>query len=308
MGTPQFAVPTLEALIASGHGVALAVTQPDRPRDRRRLLASPPVKDAALLHGIAVAQPPNLRDPAFLALLRSLAPEAIVVAAYGRILPGDILSLPKYGCINLHASLLPKFRGAAPIQRALMDGEEETGVTTILMDKGMDTGDILLQKRTSVGAEENFGSLYARLALLGAELIVETLLFLSKGTLGRQPQDHAQATLAPQLTAEDETIDWQRTAAAIRNQVRALDPWPGARTSAQGKLLKIWRASVKPGDVPGVPGEVLTCGAEGVDVRTGGGILRIEELQIAGGVRLPAREYLRGHRLPEGTVLGAHEI
>ncbi len=304
MGTPQFAVPTLEALVASGHRVALAVTQPEKPKGRGRILTSPPVKDAALVRGIATAQPRNLREPEFLALLHSLAPEVIVVAAYGKILPGDILGLPKYGCVNLHASLLPKFRGAAPIQRALMEGVEETGVTTMLMDEGMDTGDILLQKKTLIGAEENFGSLYARLAVMGAELIVETLRLLAEGSLERRPQDHTQATYAPQLTAECERIDWQRPAAAIRNQVRALDPWPGARTAVQGKLLKIWRASAQPGDYPGQPGTVMTCGTEGIDVSTGEGVLRIEELQIEGGIRLPVREYLRGHRFPEGIILG----
>jgi len=304
MGTPHFAVPTLEALVESGHHLALTVTQPDKPKGRGRLLASPPVKEAALTRGIAIAQPLKLREPEFLASLRRLAPEAIIVAAYGRILPGDILSLPKYGCINLHASLLPKFRGAAPIQRALMDGEEETGVTTMLMDEGMDTGDILLQKRITIGTEENFGSLYARLSVLGAELIVETLTLLDKGALTRHPQDHDQATLAPQLTADDERIDWHRTAVTIRNQVRALDPWPGARTSVQGKLLKIWRAKAKPGDFPGLPGMVLASGSEGIDVKTGGGVLQIEELQIAGGLRLQVGEYLRGHRVPEGTILG----
>lgn len=304
MGTPEFAVPSLEALLDSGHQVDLVVTQADKPKGRGKRLVAPPVKEVALAQGIPVLQPARLKDPDFLSRLQAAAPEAIVVVAYGKILPAAVLSLPPYGCINVHASLLPRYRGAAPIQRAIMNGERETGITTMLMDEGMDTGDILLQRRVAIGEEENFGSLCQRLARLGAQVLRETLEALQAGTLRRQPQDHAQATYAPPLTSEDELIVWDRPGAVIKNQVRALDPKPGAKTYFGGEVLKIWRVKAVTGDFPGVPGEIIAVGPEGIKVQVADGAVVILELQAAGGRRLPVDAFLRGHSIPEGYVLG----
>lgn len=304
MGTPEFAVPSLEALLSSGYQVDLVVTQADKPKGRGKRLVAPPVKEVALAQGIPVLQPARLKDPDFLRRLQAAAPEAIVVVAYGKILPAVVLSLPPYGCINVHASLLPRYRGAAPIQRAIMNGERETGVTTMLMDEGMDTGDILLQRRVTIGEEENFGSLYQRLAHLGAQVLRETLEALQAGTLRRQPQDHARATYAPPLTSEDELIVWDRPGAVIKNQVRALDPRPGAKTYLEGQLLKIWRVRAVTGNFPGVPGEVIATSPGGIMVRVADGAVVILELQAAGGRRLPVDAFLRGHSIPEGYVLG----
>lgn len=304
MGTPEFAVPSLEALLGSGHQVDLVVTQADKPKGRGKRLAAPPVKEVALAQGILVLQPARLKDPDFLRRLQAAAPEVIVVVAYGKILPAAVLSLPPYGCINVHASLLPRYRGAAPIQRAIMNGERETGITTMLMDEGMDTGDILLQRRVAIGEEENFGSLCQRLARLGAQVLRETLEALQAGTIRRQPQDHAQATYAPPLTPEDELIVWDRPGAVIKNQVRALDPRPGAKTYLEGQLLKIWRVKAVTGDFPGVPGEIIATSPGGITVRVADGAVVILELQAAGGRRLPVDAFLRGHSIPEGYVLG----
>ncbi len=304
MGTPEFAVPSLEALLDSGHQVNLVVTQADKPKGRGKRPAAPPVKEVALAQGIPVLQPARLKDPDFLRRLQAAAPEAIVVVAYGKILPAAVLSLPPYGCINVHASLLPRYRGAAPIQRAIMNGERETGITTMLMDEGMDTGDILLQRRVAIGEEENFGSLCQRLARLGAQVLRETLEALQAGTLRRQPQDHAQATYAPPLTPEDELIVWDRPGEVIKNQVRALDPKPGAKTYFGGEVLKIWRVKAVTGDFPGVPGEIIAVGPEGIKVQVADGAVVILELQAAGGRRLPVDAFLRGHSIPEGYVLG----
>lgn len=304
MGTPEFAVPALEALIQNGYPVVLVVTQPDRPKGRRGRVTPPPVKEVAVAHGIPVLQPVRLKDPVFLEELRRKDPEVIVVVAYGKILPLEVLALPKYGCINVHASLLPKYRGAAPVQRALMNGERETGITTILMDEGMDTGDILLQRPLVVGEDESFGSLYGRLAHLGAEVLLETLKLLEAGNLPRRPQEHGRANFAPPLAPGDEIISWDRPAQVISNQVRALDPFPGARTLWQGRILKVWRAKPVRGSFAAVPGEVLETGPEGILVRAGEGAVLIQELQLAGGRRLPAAAFLRGHQLPKGTRLG----
>ncbi|MDI6631357.1 MAG: methionyl-tRNA formyltransferase [Bacillota bacterium] len=304
MGTPEFAVPALEALVHNGYPVALVVTQPDRPKGRRGQLTPPPVKEVAVAHGIPVLQPVRLKAPGFLEELRRKDPEVIVVVAYGKILPLDVLALPKYGCINVHASLLPKYRGAAPVQRALMNGERETGITTILMDEGLDTGDILLQRPIAVGEDESFGSLYGRLAHLGAEVLLETLKLLEAGNLPRRPQEHGLASFAPPLTPRDEIICWNRPAQAISNQVRALDPFPGARTFWEGRILKVWRAKPVRGSFAAVPGEVLETGPEGILVRAGEGAVLIQELQLAGGRRLPAAAFLSGRRLSKGARLG----
>ena len=304
MGTPAFAVPSIQALLANGFHIVLVITQPDRPKGRGGRTALPPVKEFAASHGIPVLQPERLKKQTFLDRLRTAAPDAIIVAAYGKILPLEILTLPRLGCINVHASLLPKYRGAAPIQRALMNGERETGVTIMLMDEGMDAGDILLQRPVPILNDDNFGSLSERLSRLGAELLIETLRRLEGNRLKPLPQDHSQASYAPPLTPSDEIISWHLPAGAIRNKVRALDPLPGARTLLSGKILKIWRVSVRTGDFPGEPGEILEISDEGIIVRAGEGAVAVHELQLAGGRRLQAAAFLRGHPLRGGNVLG----
>ncbi|WP_027356485.1 methionyl-tRNA formyltransferase [Desulfofundulus thermocisternus] len=306
MGTPDFAVPALHALVNAGYPVVGVVTQPDRPRGRGGRIQPPPVKQAALRMGLPVLQPVRVRDDYFIEQLRELKPDIIVVAAYGQILPPSILYLPPRGCVNIHASLLPRYRGAAPIHRAIMNGERETGVTIMLMDEGLDTGDILLQQAVSIEETDNAGVLHDRLALLGAELLLKALQLLKQGNLRRRPQEDSLATYAPPLTREDEIINWERAARDLYNQIRGLDPWPGARTWWEGKVLKVWRVSIKGegNPVKGViPGQVVTAGEE-VLVATGKGYLSLQEVQLQGGRRLPIADFLRGHNLVPGTVLG----
>lgn len=307
MGTPAFAVPSLEALLDAGHEIAAVITQPDRPRGRGMRLAPPPVKEKALRYGLPVWQPQRVREAAFIAALARLQPESIVVVAFGQILPRDILVLPPAGCINLHASLLPRYRGAAPIHWAIINGEQETGVTTMFMDEGMDTGDIILQAVLPIGPDDNVGLVHDRLAHLGSELLVRTVELVAAGKAPRTPQNHALATYAPLLRPEDEIIDWTRPAGAIKNLVRGMDPWPGARTTLDGKVLKIWRVSLcGDGSSRGVPGEILAADeVSGILVRAGDGVVAIEELQVAGGKRLDSRAFLRGHRLPVGAIVGS---
>lgn len=306
MGTPEFAVPPLEALVESGHQVLRVVTQPDRPRGRKRRVTPGPVKQYALSRGLGVWQPTKIRDATFVDRLRALAPDVIVVVAYGRILPPEILGIPRLGCVNLHASLLPRYRGAAPIHRAVMRGETQTGITTMLMDEGLDTGDILLQRIVPIGPDDNTGLVHDRLSRLGAQLLVETLDRLAAGKLIPQPQEESRATYAPPLRREDERIIWSRPATQIKNQVRGLDPWPGAFTILEDREVKIWRVDVAETDEGGgVPGELLRADPEnGLVVQTGAGALRIRELQPAGRKRLRAEDFLRGHRLTVGTKLG----
>lgn len=305
MGTPEFALPSLERLVSSPHRVVGVVTQPDRPRGRGKRVQPPPVKVRALSLGLPVLQPQHVREEGFMELVRGLAPDVVVVVAYGRILPPSFLRLPSHGCVNLHASLLPRYRGAAPIQRAIMNGEKETGVTTMLMDEGLDTGDILLQRRVPIHEADTAGSLHDRLAREGAELLLETLELLARGCLAPRPQDHRLATYASPLKPEDELIDWQRPARDLYNQVRALNPWPVARTWLEGRVFKVWRAAVSafPPPPEAQPGEVLASRQELV-VATGAGCLALQEVQLEGGKRLPAEDFLRGRPVPVGTVLG----
>ncbi|MBE0599422.1 MAG: methionyl-tRNA formyltransferase [Desulfuromonadales bacterium] len=301
MGTPEFAIPTLQGLIDAGVNLAAVFTQPDRPKGRGNILTPPPVKILATSLGCPVHQPPKLRDPAAVEELRRLAPELIVVVAYGQILPKSVLEIPRYGCINVHASLLPRYRGAAPINKAIMEGETVTGITTMLMDVGLDTGPMLVKKSVPIGQRETAGELHDRLALLGREAMEETLSRLCAGTLKPEPQDDAKSTYAPMLQKEDGRLDWQRPAAALHNQVRGLDPWPGAYTFFAGEMLKIARTTVE--YHCGEPGTVLRSGPEGVLVACGDGALNIGELQLPGKRRLAAAEFLRGHPLPPGSRL-----
>ncbi len=305
MGTPDFAVPALEALVSAGYQVVGVVTQPDRPKGRGNKIQPSPVKKAALHLGLPVYQPVRVREATFIERLQQLKPEIIVVAAFGQILPPSILYLPPRGCINIHASLLPRYRGAAPIHRAIMNGERETGVTIMFMDEGLDTGDILLQQAISIDEEDNAGTVHDRLARLGADLLLKTLHLLKEGRVQGRPQQDSLATYAPPLTREDEIIDWERPARDLYNQVRGLDPWPGARTWWGEQVLKIWRAGLKEEAISkgAKAGQVISAGEE-VVVATGRGCLSLREVQLQGGRRLPVAEFLRGHPLVPGTVLG----
>lgn len=298
MGTPGFAVPSLEALVRAEHQVVGVFSQPDRPVGRHQnKLQLTPVKVCAQSHGIPVYQPEKLRDGSALALLRELDPELIVVAAYGRFLPDDILSLPPRGCINVHSSLLPKYRGSAPINWAILNGETETGVTIQQMAHDMDAGDILAQEKTAIGQKETAEELYDRLSVMGGELLTETVAKIQAGTANRIPQDHTEATLAPMLSKDMSPVDWTKSARAVFNQIRGLYPWPGASTTAlTGEPIKLWGAQVVEKHTDALPGTVIAAGKEGIDVACGDGLaLRILELQAPGKKRMAAVDYLRGH-------------
>jgi methionyl-tRNA formyltransferase len=302
MGTPEFALPSLAGLLESGVPLQGVYTQPDRPSGRGQKLTAPPVKELALQHGLAVFQPLKLREPAVVAQLRELAPELIVVVAFGQILPQSVLDIPRYGCINVHASLLPRYRGAAPINKAIIDGEMVTGVTTMLMEAGLDTGPMLVKHSTAIGPEETAGELHERLALLGRQALQETLARLCAGTLVAEPQDDAQSTYAPMLKKEDGRIDWNRSAKDIHNLVRGLDPWPGAYTGLHGEVLRI--AATCPLDQSAErAGTVMAADAQGVRISCGQGSLLVRQLQLPGKRRLAAAEFLRGRPLPPGTLL-----
>ncbi len=303
MGTPEFALATLQGLIDSGVQLVGVYTQPDRPKGRGKQMAAPPVKQLALQYAIPVYQPVKLRAPEAVAELEALAPDLIVVVAYGQILPQSVLDIPRYGCINVHASLLPKYRGAAPINKAIMDGETETGITTMHMDAGLDTGDMLVKRRLTIGENETAGELHDRLALLGRETMAETLRQLCVGTLTPEKQDDALTCYAPMLKKEDGRIDWTRPAAELHNQVRGLDPWPGAYTTLHGAPLKL--AATRPASGNGEPGKVVAADASGVSVACGDGLLVIGELQLAGRKRLAVGDFLRGQPLPPGTSFGS---
>jgi len=300
MGTPEFALATLEGLIDFGLNLVGVYTQPDRPKGRGNKLAAPPVKELAQRHNIPVYQPLKLRAPDAVEQLKQLHPDLIVVVAYGQILPKSVLEIPQHGCINVHASLLPKYRGAAPINKAIVDGETETGVTTMHMDVGLDTGDMLVKRSLSIGADETAGQLHDRLALLGREAMGETLKRLCAGELVAEKQDDALSNYAPMMKKEDGLIDWTRPATAVHNQVRGLDPWPGAYTQLGGEVLKIAATSVD-ASLSGEPGTVLRADAGGVLIACGSGALVVRALQLPGKKRLGAADFLRGRELPPGT-------
>jgi methionyl-tRNA formyltransferase len=297
-GTPAFAVPALGALL-DAHEVVGAVTQPDRPAGRGQRPRAPAVKTLALGRGVPVLQPARLRDPEWPGRLAALAPDVAVVAAFGQLLPPAVLAVPRRGSINVHASLLPRYRGAAPVAWAIIRGERETGITTFQMDAGLDTGPVLLQRATAIGAEETAGELEARLALLGAEVLLETLARLD--TLEPRPQDPAGATLAPRLRKEDGRLDWTRPAAALAALVRGVNPRPGATTETPHGRLLIWRARARPGQ--GAPG-VLTACDEGLAIGTGQGLLVPIEVQAENRRPMAWDAYLRGARLAPGARLG----
>lgn len=305
MGTPDFAVPSLEALLKSDDEVVGVVTQPDRPKGRGQDVIPSPVKIVCQREGIPVLQPLKMKDPAFLDALRQWAPDVIAVTAFGRILPPVILSLPPHGCINVHGSLLPKYRGAGPVQWALIRGERETGITTMFMAEGMDTGDMLLRETVEIRPDDTAGTLAVRLAEVGGRLLVETLRRLKAGTLTPERQDDAQATLAPLLKKEDGLIDWTLTAVEIANRVRGLSPWPGAYTFVNGERWALWRVQASDESTGASPGTVTKVAKDRVEVATGGGTIHIMDIQPSNSRRMTMAQYLVGHRLAEGLSLQA---
>ena len=299
MGTPDFAVPCLQRLLEDGHEVTAVFTQPDKPVGRHAVLTPPPVKQLALSHGIPVYQPTKMRDGTVAALLRELAPDCLVVVAYGRILPQEILDVPPRGCVNIHGSLLPRYRGAAPIQWSVIRGETVTGVTSMFMDAGMDTGDIIDTLTTPIGENGTAGELFERLAPLGARLLSTTLAAIADGTVTRRPQNDAEATMAPMLEKAMGRLDLTRPAQELHNQVRGMNPWPGAFCTAGGKTLKIHETRVAAGS--GAPGTLLC--ADPVTVACGEGALQLVTVQPEGKPRMAAEAWLRGARLPQGARL-----
>ncbi len=299
MGTPLFAVPSLEALVAAGHQVVGVFSQPDKPKNRGMKLQPTPVKVCAQVHDIPVFQPTKLRDGAALETIRQLEPDLIVVAAYGRILPQEILDYPRLGCVNVHSSLLPKYRGAAPINWAILNGEKETGVTIMHMAPALDAGDIIAQRATPIDPDETAEALYDRLARLGADLLAETLPRLADGTASRTPQAEDQATLAPMLSRDLSPMDFTRPAQALHDQVRGLIPWPAATMDLNGVRCKVFATAVLGETTGKAPGSVIQADKKGLKLACGGGtVLGIQVLQAAGGKRMAAADYLRGHPVP----------
>jgi len=303
MGTPDFACPTLQSLIERGENLVAVVTQPDRPKGRGQKMMPPPVKELAEKHGITVYQPLKVRDPGFVDIIRELKPDVIVVVAFGQILPKALLDVPPHGCINVHASLLPRYRGAAPLNWCIINGETETGVTTMLMDVGLDTGDMLLIRKTALDENEDIQSLHDRMSAMGADLLAETLDSLLAGNLIPQPQVNTASCYAPMLKKDDGIINWHSDAHTIHNQVRGLAVWPGACSVIDGQVLKIFRTSI--GEGSGEPGTVLQASKGRLEVACRSGSLFLQELQLAGKKRLDCTSFLAGYPVSVGTLLGA---
>ncbi len=303
MGTPDFSVPTFEALLAAGHDIVLAVTQPDRPKGRHGAMTAPPVKACAVAHDIPVYQPERIRDAACVAYLRQQEADLIVVVAFGQILSGEILTMPRYGCVNVHASLLPKYRGAAPIQWAVINGESVTGVTTMRMDEGLDTGDIILTEELALAPDETGGSLFDRLSEVGAGLCARTLVAIEDGTATYTPQEEEKATKVGMIRKEMGRLDWTKSAAELECLIRGLDPWPSAFTVWNGKTLKIWKSTVRAENTAYAPGTVAEVTADAVAVQTGDGLLVLREVQPEGKKRMPCDAFLRGYPVKVGEIL-----
>lgn len=319
MGTPDFAVGTLEAIIEAGHEVVLVVTQPDKPRGRSGALQFTPVKECAIAHGIEVFQPAKIRLEENVEFLRRYEADIAVVAAFGQILPQSILDMPKYGCINVHASLLPKYRGAAPIQWAVINGDPVTGVTIQQMDIGVDTGDIVAVREVPIDEEETGGGLFDKLAVVGAELCVEAMAAIENGTVVRTPQNHEEATHVSMIQKEFGNIDWNKSAVEIERLIRGLNPWPSAYTKLDGKTFKIWKAKAVSGleNLEGIdetveviaaekimPGTILNVTKNALEIQTGNGVLSLLEVQLEGKKRMEIGAFLRGYAVQEGVELG----
>ncbi len=309
MGTPEFAVPSLKGLAAEGYEIAAVVTQPDRPKGRKKTLTPPPVKEAALEMGLPVLQPERMRSPEAAAAVAELKPDLIVTAAYGQILPKAVLETPRFGCVNVHGSLLPKYRGGAPIQRSIINGERSTGVTIMYMAEGLDTGDMISSVELPITDEDTAGTMFAKLSEAGAKLLLETLPSIIDGTAKAVPQHEAEATYAPNLTREDERIDWSKSARELFNQVRGLSPMAGAFTYLNGEVFKIWACRPEREDrtaaAAGVePGTVVEAGSGGILAQAGSGLLRLVDVQPAGKRVMSAAEWAKGARLEAGVRFG----
>lgn len=304
MGTPDFAVGTLEEIIKAGHEVVLVVTQPDKPRGRSGALQFPPVKECAVAHGIEVFQPKKIREEENVEYLRKYNADIMVVAAFGQLLPKSILDMPKYGCINVHASLLPKYRGAAPIQWSVINGDPVTGVTIMQMDVGMDTGDMIATREVVIGEEETGGGLFDKLAEVGAKLCVDTMIEIENGTVTRTPQNHEEATHVSMISKELGNVDWNKSAVEIERLIRGLNPWPSAYTQLDGKTFKLWKAKVVKEDTDKTPGTIVRVGKDCLAVQTGSGLLSLLEVQLEGKKRMEVDAFLRGYQVEEGTCLG----
>ena len=307
MGTPDFSVPVLEALVKAGHQVEAVVTQPDKPKGRGKAVLMTPVKEKAMELGIPVYQPVKVREPEFVEVLKELKPDVMVVVAFGQLLPKAVLDIPPYGCVNVHASLLPKYRGAAPIQWVVIDGEKESGVTTMMMDVGLDTGDMLEKAVVPLAADETGGSLHDKLSVLGAELILSTLDKLEKGTAVRTPQTDENTCYAKMLKKNMGDIDWTMDAAAIERLIRGLNPWPSAYTFVNGKTLKVWKCRADEKCSGETPGTVILTDKEGIHVACKDGTLILTEVQLEGKKRMDAEAFLRGYHIEAGSRFTDHK-
>ena len=304
MGTPDFAVNPLKALIEKGYDVVGVFTQPDKPVGRKAILTAPPVKVVAQEAGIPVFQPDSLKNGEGVKILSELNPDIVVVVAYGKILPEDFLDYPEYGCINIHGSILPKYRGAAPIQRSVLDGEKYAGVTSMQMDVGLDTGDMLLVEKTKIGENETSGELFDRLAVMGADLLIKTLDSIEKGEVNPVKQNDSESTYAAMLDKTMSPVDWSKSASEVHNQIRGLDPWPVAQTVLEGKNLKLFKSEILESEDRGKPGEAKTV-KKGLIVFCGDGkAVFINEVQYEGKKRMKAADFFRGHPIADGTILG----
>ena len=304
LGTAEFACPSLEALLASPYELLGVITQPDRPRGRGQKLVPSPVKSLALKANLPIYQPEKVREPSFLKVLEPLRPDLMVVVAYGQILSAAVLSIPPSGCVNVHGSLLPKYRGAAPIVRAILGGESRTGITTMFMDPGMDTGPILLTEETEIAEEDTAGTLHDRLSQMGARLLLRTLESLEASALTPRPQDHSQATYAPKIEKEESRIDWKAPARQLFNLIRGFDPWPGAFTSWAGRVLKLFRPGFGENETRESPGTIVQASKEGLRIATSHGRLLIREVQMENRPRMGVAEFLKGYPLRVGVRLG----
>lgn len=302
MGTPEFAVPTLEALVKE-HNVSAVVTQPDKPKGRGKKMMFSAVKEKALEYGLTVYQPEKVKDSDFVQVLKELAPDIMVVVAFGQILSEEILNIPKYGCINVHGSLLPEYRGAAPIQWSIIHGREYGGVTTMYMAKGLDSGDMILKAQEKIRDDDTYGSLYDRLSVIGADLLIKTLRLIESGEAQRTPQNDAEATTAPMITREMERINWNDRADNIVNLIKGLNPQPVAHTLLKGEKLKIWFAEKEGKGYTGTPGEIVDVRKKDFVVMTADGAVAVKEVQAQGGKKMTTDAYMRGHAIDKGTIL-----
>ena len=307
MGTPRFALPSLQILIDRSEHIVAVVTQPDRPAGRGQHIAQPPIKELALKHHLPVLQPVKVRDAQFVAQIKELSPDLIVVVAFGQILPRALLDIPPYGCVNVHASLLPFYRGAAPINWVLINGETETGVTIMLLDEGMDTGDMLRQEKLSIMPTDTVATLHDMLAQSGALLLGEALDQRGSAGWTRLPQDHAKATYAPLLKKEDGLILWQKSAREILNQIHGMNPWPGCFTYFNGKLLKVFAAEIGDQEAKGTPGSIIEISESGITMATGTGALILKEILLEGKKRMPVEEFVKGKAVKCGDMFTSNK-